>query len=322
MSATPTVYILHGDDEVGAKAFLAAMREKMGDPAAADMNTSRLEGRVNLAELKGAVSAVPFLVARRLVILANGLAHFKTKADQTKFSDLLEAIPPSTALVLVENTPLKEGHWILKWADAHPGEAYPKLLALPRGGALVRWIQGYARDRGGDVTPEAAFHLVSLIGDDNRSAANEVDKLLAYVNYARPVEVDDVELLTSPVQQGDVFEMVDAIGSRNAKAALKSLHNLLAHEDAFPLWGMIIRQFRLLLLYREMADAGATQPEIAKGLAVHPFVAQKVGAQARNFDLPTLEAIYRRLVVIDERIKTGQVDMEIALYTLVAGLAG
>ncbi len=322
MSATPIVYLLHGDDELGIKTFVAAMHAKLGDPATADMNTTRLDGRVNLGELKNAVSTIPFLAARRLVTLTGALGNFKAKADQAKFIELLESIQPSTALVLIENAPLKENHWLLKWAETRPGAAYPKMLALPRGGALVRWIQDYARGQQGEVTPQAAQHLISLIGDDNRTAAREVDKLLAYVNYARAVDVDDVELLTPPVPQGDVFAMVDAIGSRNGKAALKMLHNLLAEQDALPLFGMIIRQFRLLLLYREMQDQGATQPEIVSGLGVHEFVVKKIGGQARNFDLPALEAIYRRLLEIDERIKTGRVDAEVALDTLIVGLAG
>jgi hypothetical protein len=45
MSTTPIVYILHCDDELGKASFVQTMREKMGDPTTADMNTTRLEGR-------------------------------------------------------------------------------------------------------------------------------------------------------------------------------------------------------------------------------------------------------------------------------------
>lgn len=44
--STPTIYLLHGDDEFGMAEFVQDMQEKMGDPTTAGMNTTRLEGRV------------------------------------------------------------------------------------------------------------------------------------------------------------------------------------------------------------------------------------------------------------------------------------
>ena len=83
---------------------------------------------------------------------------------------------------------------------------------------------------------------------------------------------------------------------------------------------MIVRQFRLLLLAREIAESGGGADQVRQRLRLHPFVAQKVLAQARNFDLPALEAILRHLLELDTGIKSGQIGAETALDTLVAGL--
>jgi DNA polymerase-3 subunit delta len=320
MGTTPTVYILHGDDEFGITQFIAAMREKLGDPATADMNTTRLEGPVDMGALKNAVSAAPFLAPRRLVILTGALRFARGKEDRQRLQDLLESIHPATALVLVEKEPLKENHWLLAWARGRGEHIFERALPLPKGGALVRWVRDYARVQGGEISQEAAYHLVQMIGDDNRAAAQEVEKLLAYAGFRRAVDVDDVELLVAPVEEGDVFAMVDAIGGRQPRQALTMLHRLLSEREPLSLFGMVVRQFRLLLLYKELHLENTAPAEIARSLKIHEFVVRKLAGQAKNFSLKALEDIYLRLVEIDERIKTGKISPEAALDTLVAGL--
>ena len=69
MSATrPSVYLLHGDDEFALTQEITKMREHLGDPTTADMNTTYLDGRsLDLDELTRSVRAMPFLAERRLV---------------------------------------------------------------------------------------------------------------------------------------------------------------------------------------------------------------------------------------------------------------
>ena len=51
------------------------------------------------------------------------------------------------------------------------------------------------------------------------------------------------------------------------------------------------------------------------------FVAQKMLEQARGFTMPQLEEIYHYLLDIDQGIKTGKFDIEMALDLLIASLA-
>jgi len=115
--------------------------------------------------------------------------------------------------------------------------------------------------------------------------------------------------------------MVDAIGTRNGKKALEMLHLLLEDNEVIQIFGMIIRQFRLILQSREIIDAGGNEQDVAKNLHQHSFVASKISAQARQFDLTTLESIYRQLLKIDVDMKTGEMPGDIALDLLIAQLA-
>ncbi len=95
---------------------------------------------------------------------------------------------------------------------------------------------------------------------------------------------------------------------------------LLENEDAFSVWGMVVRQFRLLLQAREVLDARGGVNEVTSALGVHPFVAGKVVDQAKRFSFSSLEKIYHKLLEIDEAAKTSQVPLDLAMETLVVEL--
>jgi DNA polymerase-3 subunit delta len=125
MATAPTVYILHGDDELAITRFIAEMEGKLGDPGTVALNTTRMDGNTySLNELIRVTAAMPFLAKRRLVVLENFLGQLKGKPEQEAFKSAMENVPPSTALVLVERKPLvdekerrkNKEHWLEKWA--------------------------------------------------------------------------------------------------------------------------------------------------------------------------------------------------------------
>ncbi len=190
-------------------------------------------------------------------------------------------------------------------------------FALPPSFEMPAWIQKQAQQMGGQFTRSAAEALASHVGSDTRVAALEIEKLLMYVDFKRPVEPEDVELLTAAQGQTSIFDMTDALAQGNLPTAQRLLHRLLEEEDALRIFGMIVRQFRLLLLAREILDEGGDQEMIQHELALHPYAAQKLAAQAKRYTINQLETMYRHLLAIDEAAKTGEMPLEVALEILV-----
>jgi DNA polymerase-3 subunit delta len=157
-----------------------------------------------------------------------------------------------------------------------------------------------------------------MVDNDPRLADKEIEKLLAYVNYKRPIEFDDVQALTVDSGQGDIFALVDALSKREARRAMEMLQRLLEYGDYYAIFGMIARQFRLLILAREVIDQGGQKGDIQRELRQHPYVAEKLLGQARFFALPELERVYHRLVEMDEAVKTSQVPDRLALELFVS----
>ncbi len=331
-------YILHGEDEFSRSGQVNTLREKMGDPQFAELNTMRLDGRkVTLSALQSACDAVPFLTDQRLVIVEGMLARFDPRRRKTEddageeteeanpelakaLTDYLARLPDTTRLVFVESKKLADNNPVLKRAAADKKKAYVKEFVKPMPRTLPKWIQDRVEAKGGAMESSAVDELAEHVGADLRLLDNEIEKLLTY-RANGPVTADDVRALVASVQESNIFELVDALGRRETEVALDLLHQQL-EQNAQPayLLVMITRQFRLLLQMKDLAERGLTLNAAREQLRLHPFVAQKTWSQAHHFSLPQLEETFRKLLDTDIAIKTGRSEPGIALEVLMVEL--
>ncbi|HMB23201.1 MAG: DNA polymerase III subunit delta [Chloroflexota bacterium] len=317
------LYFLFGNDEFAITRKLKEFEADFSDPTSADMNTARLDARsTSEDDLNNAVNAMPFLAKRRLVLFANPSSKYNSPSARKKFLEFIEKTPETARLVMYESVEPRdaEKHWLMKWAEKNNKLIQTRAFMLPRLKDMAGWIVNETKNQGGKIEPRAADMLKDMVGVDTRQAGMEIAKLLAYVNWARAVNAQDVETVCIVTSQQSVFDFVDALANGNGKAAQHLLHRLLESEDEFSLWGMVIRQFRLLIQAREILDGRGTKDDVARALGVHPFVAEKAAQQAGRFSIESLEYIYRKLLSIDEGVKTSQVTLDLALDTLVVEL--
>ncbi len=313
-------HLFHGQDTYSQRETLASLLAKEGDADMLSLNTTRLDGRVTLAELQGACDAMPFLARVRVVIVHD---LFTTGPDKT-FMEKLEAylpnLPQTTRLIFLESQALPDNHRIIRLANRDK-IGFVKRFDVPQGGELERWVRATVEERGGQITPQAAGLLATNVGGDLLALTNEIEKLVLYKGSEAAIGADDVALLSPYAAEDTIFELVDALGGRQANRAAELFQDKINEgAEPFYLFSMFIRQFRLLLQTRYLLDEGERAAGVAEQLKLRPFVADKLVRQARNFSLAQLEQIYRRLLEIDVDAKTGKAELLTALYLLVAGL--
>jgi DNA polymerase-3 subunit delta len=160
------------------------------------------------------------------------------------------------------------------------------------------------------------------VGGNLRLLDQEITKLVTYTAGERAITGEDVDAIVPYAQAVIIFDLVDALGQRNGRAAARTLHGLL-DAGAAPLYllAMIARQFRLLIQVKELQGLGVNQQGIVKTLGLHPFPARKLQAQAIRFNASQLETILRWILDADVAIKSGQMEPEAALDLLVADVA-
>lgn len=339
----PRFYILHGDNAFDLRAELRSMRAKVASSEVGDLNITVFEGKTTSAsEVIATAQMLPFLAKQRLVIVENMLtwlgrpkAGESAKAELKSLEKHLPSLPESARLVFAEFEPLKESHPLLKLAKDNP-HALVKSYAPPRDPLdrdgkrwdqawVTKWIMHHAERLGGQIDQRAAFLLAGLIEQDLYAADAELTKLILYADQ-RPITEEDVAAMTQYVSEANIFEIVDAMGKGDARKALHLIHRMLYHFKESPLGilAMINRQFRLLIMVREVLDNNGGRPEL-RALPDFSRLPDKVLGgqidQARRFSMADLERFYLHLLETDYRIKTGAISDELALDLLAASLA-
>jgi DNA polymerase-3 subunit delta len=163
----------------------------------------------------------------------------------------------------------------------------------------IRWVTESATARKVRFDPDAARQLVDALGADMMLVASEFEKLLLYVTapanatdtIARNhVTLGDVETMVLAAKQRSLYELTDAISSKDRVRALALLHGLLNASDggedaAIGHLYMLARTFRqmLIIVEKNVRDSRAIWQVLWQGFRMPPFAAEDLIRQARRY---------------------------------------
>ena len=329
------IYVLWGTDRFTRDEQVRGLRRRMMSEPFGEYNLSVLTGdAVAVRDVRVVADALPFMGDRRLIVVEGLLGRLAGRAKPgarrgrttrastakkaaekapddspvTELTALLRDLPPSTALVFVEDQidPALVTSWL-------PGDrAHVRGYEKPRPAELGRWIERRAKQHDGRIEAAAVRQLSQIAPDDLGMLDSELRKLITYAD-GRTVTVDDVTLLSASPEV-TIFGLIDAIGQNQRGPALTHLRQLFQRgERSEMIVPQIAASLRRLIQAREMLDQGMRGPALAGKLGVHPFVAEKTERQARQYRVEQLEAALRLMLRTDRSIKTGEVEPELAL---------
>jgi len=302
-SGPKLVYAIDGEERVQVEGFVAKLLELALPPAARDFNYERFTGKeAELSRVLDAAMTLPAFAERRVVRVQ--------QADKMKMEPVeallryLDAPSPSTVLVFI----------------ADKFDARSKVYkAFQKAGAAVRFsrpkpqqmpdlVERQARSRGIDIAPGAARLLAETVGPDLTAATQALEKLELYKGVGETIQSDDVADVVATVREESVFDLVDAIGTRDRAKVVELLHRLMGaqREPGLRLLAMVARHFRLLLrAHAHLAARGAPR-ELASVLGMPPFLADKLARQARSFQKAQLVEGHARIKHADRLLKSSR----------------
>ncbi|NLV74499.1 MAG: DNA polymerase III subunit delta [Chloroflexi bacterium] len=328
--------IIHGDEAFFRAKELARLKAAYTTAGLGDLNISILDGRkVTMPILREACETMPFMAEGRLVIIHDLLSRFQgagrsddenTPAEKPSDSSLASEVaeycahvPPFTRLVFAEERQINARNPVMRRAAADK-EALITLCAPLSPDDLFGWVNAQVSEKAAaaqtqlSIEGDAVRLLVNQIGNNLQQLDLELDKLAGYADYGR-ISAEHVRACASENLDARIFAMVDALGRRERRNALHE-HSMLLASGAHPLYilTMIARQYRLLIGAKTLAqESRADARLVSQELGVRDFATERLLQQARLYTLPELVAIYRSLAVLDQRIKTGQVEGELGL---------
>ncbi|MDI6857756.1 MAG: DNA polymerase III subunit delta [Dehalococcoidia bacterium] len=331
------IHLFYGGDEFSLHEELAALKSRLDSDGMLADNTSRLDGRtLQPQELLAHCNTVPFLGAHRLVIVEGLLDRFETgrgsgrrrggKGSREEMvawknaASALEAMPPTTVLVFIDGKISASNPLLRLLAPLAETREFQPL----RQRDVPGWLARRARDMDVRISSGAIALLAELVGNDLRVLTQELTKLQLYATGREIVE-DDVRLLVSSAREANVLAMVDAVIEGRSGHAARLLEQL-RNEGAAPtyLLSMIVRQYRHLIMAKELTLAHLSPAEVGRRLNINSdFALRKVLEQANRYNMGQLERAYHCLLKADGAIKRGVYpgEGEAALDVLLSELA-
>lgn len=321
------VYLLYGEESYLIENLIKGFKGLLVNQDTGDFNLDIIDGKtVGLNELVNLANTLPFMADKRLVIVHQA-DFFKAKKkggddeDNTGEKALLtylENPPDTTCLIMSLSEGVDKRKKIFKLVDKN-GQVVD--CSPLKGQALEEWISGRVKHHGVKIEKTALGKLIASVGSNLNLLDNEIAKMSNYVVSTRTITLEIVDLMVSRTVENSIFDLVDAIGEKRIERALPIIKELLFQgEPAIRILFMITRQIRLIIQGKVLLEQGYAEKQIAGNLQVHPYVIQKCCKQGKNFTIEELEKALIHLLDVDYSLKTGRLEQNYALETLLVDL--
>ena len=287
-------------------AIAEAVRERIqafdGEPEKLDA------GELEPRHLPDLFMGTSLFASRRLIVLRGASTN---KTLWPELEQWIERVPEETEILLIETSPDKRTR-TYKLLQKH---ASIKEFGEPSEAELASWLQAHARSSGVEVQPDVLRYLISYVGRDQWRLKSEFDKLLL---AEKPLTRELIQDVAEPYPEATAFELLDGVFSGSESRVHQLLSLLREREDPYQFFGLLSSQ--VLALYAIQCGGSRRPDEIAKDMALHPFVVRKLTGVANKLGKKSVERLIGQLAYADERIKTSGVDPWRQLeITLLAG---
>jgi len=319
------LYFLYGENSIDSAEKLKAIRDKFlaQDPSGSGLSVLDYEEKDRKQNFLDIASVPNLLAPKRLLIVKNLLSSNENQQEEIlEYLKKEKNIIDDKDLVIVfweGKNPKKTNNFFKFLIKNAKAQGFEK----PTGAKLNQWIvkKIHSIDPKSGISQRALEKLIFYVGQDFFSLEQEIKKLTNHAGE-KIISEEEVDLLVQSNFDLNIFQTIDALGNRNKKEALKFLHqHLKKGEDPFYIFSMFVYQFRNVLKVVDLKENyRMNEQEIANKTKLHPFVVKKSLIHGRNFSLETLKKIYQKLSNLDAKIKTGQIDIKLALDKFIVEL--
>lgn len=267
----------------------------------------------------------PFLAEKRMVVLRGVLASKEKKLQEMLLEKIKSGTLPDFTILLIYEEVAEFGkttNVVKELFALLQKEKYAQQFDILTGARLVQFIEEQVQEKQGSIDKRAVHYLCQNSKDDIWLIETTIDQLVAYAD-GRGITLEDVKKFIPERFDDNIFNLVDAIVAGQGEKVFQQLQEQYKKgEDAMFVFSMLIRQFRILLLIRDIFDrnGGMVSDGMAKELGLHPFVLKKSLPSAKKFSFAELKEIYSSLLELDRKMKSGGGEAEVLLDMFIAKL--
>lgn len=166
------------------------------------------------------------------------------------------------------------------------------------------WITRVLQGRGLTIEPKANAMLVEFLGNDLSRISNELDKLQIILPKGSTITAKDIEVNIGFSKDFNVFELQNALGSKNQVKAYQIAQYFADNPKDNPMvvtTSLIFSFFIKLLKYHGLKDKNPKN--VASVLGVSPFFLKDYDVALRNYPMKKVSSIVATLRDVDNKSK-------------------
>lgn len=304
-------YLLFGEEAYLKQQYKQNLVKAL-NPDGDTMNFSRYEGKG--IEVKGIIDlceTMPFFAERRVILIEDS-GFFKNKCED--LAAYIKELPDYVVLIFAETDVDKRS----KMYKAVKSSGRAVEFGKQDEKTLMRWAAGILAREGRKITQRDMELLLTKTGTDMGNLRMELEKLITYTDGREVVTGEDIEEICTTQTTNKIFDMVRAVTEKNQKRALDLYYDLLTlKEPPMRILFLLAKQFRQLLLTKQLSGEGASQSEIASRLGVPSFVVRNIASCARSYSVEELEEAVKDFVDAEEAVKTGRLGDVLSVELLI-----
>lgn len=269
-----------------------------GDLAVQQIDCSETEQGV----IREALMSLPFLSSKRMVILRDFAGNSSLMQGWPELSEQI----PETTTVVIEAINIDKRLSIYKFLKDKTD--FQEYLTLSRPD-LIKWLIHEAGQHDTELSRDNAEHLVNRVGANQELLANELTKLML---SDTKISREYIDQMTDQSPQSNIFDLLEAAFSSQPGHLIK----LYAEQrqlkvEPQQIMSMLTWQLHILTVIKAAGNQSAN--EIAKTAKISPFVVRKNQAIARQLPQQQLDQLVSRLLELDIKSKTENINLDDAL---------
>lgn len=316
------VYLYYGDESYLLNREVKQLRQKVVNPAMAALSHKVLKNP-HLGTLMEAVGTVSFNLGGDTLIEVQDWQYLeKAASDSDKkimedLKSILESVEP-TKHVLFSNKKIDRKIAFPKWLSGNKAVTLRecKKLEFWKTDEAAQLILQDAKRQGIELAPKAAVLLVETIGIDLQLLMSEVEKLSIYA-LGRTIQPEDVAKLSN--HNENTFQMLSNwVNNRQRSEVFKILDELLLKQHPIQLFALMQTYVNNAFRLRLWQKMGVHDGEMAERLKKHPFKIKKDLQEFAQVPIDRLANLKEKLVDLEHKMKTGQIDDRLAIEVLLA----
>lgn len=160
-------------------------------------------------------------------------------------------------------------------------------------------------------------YFIESCGTSMQDLINEIRKLIEYVGENGEITKDDIDKLSIKQIESIIFDLTDNLGKKDIKKALEVLNNLIYAKE--PIQKILITLYNHFKKLYFLKIALRENKSVEQALKLKPnqtFLINKYKNQARFFERKELKNLLQDLIDLDYKYKSGLIDIEIGLESI------